>query len=365
MYFRRIKRGNSFRLKTMGLAIVFGATLFTPRAIRASEEKKPNSNGNVFYMQVLNYAMPFVKVTSFDEEIMKEATFTVKDALLSFCGLNLRNPGGILKKELPALAMANEGPEGKEESGGFIFNPFKLDDNLVSREAPQEKAEPVKDDLNLKSQAVNVYEPKLKKQINKAKPEVFIYHTHTSEAYEKRDSNDKSNNTVVGVGDLVKQELENNYGISVVHDATIHDVKDYNGAYGKSRETVKKYLSQYGDFKVMIDLHRDSVSREKVTTRMNDENVSRIMFVMPTKNPHYDKNMKMVNSMMDTANKLFPGYCRGVYSEYKYGIKFYSQDLSNNACLIEVGTDTSYSDEAKASAKYLARVIAEYVNGKN
>nr|WP_242947216.1 stage II sporulation protein P [Clostridium haemolyticum] len=70
------------------------------------------------------------------------------------------------------------------------------------------------------------------------------------------------------------------------------------------------------------------------------------------------------------SNKLYPGnktcksYNRGTWY-YNYGKNLYSQDLSNNAILVEVGSHLNTLDEAKASSKYLSRIIAEYINGKN
>ena len=113
-----------------------------------------------------------------------------------------------------------------------------------------------------------LYDPNLKKTLNKAKPEVLIYHSHTSEAYRASDndtskissSSDVTKN-VSSVGDVIKEELEKKYGIAVIHDKTVHDKGNYYGAYKKSGVTLDKYLKEYGDFKLIIDLHRDSVIR--------------------------------------------------------------------------------------------------------
>ncbi len=71
---------------------------------------------------------------------------------------------------------------------------------------------------------------------------MLIYHTHNSEGYsEERTSNNEEHN-VVGVGTLVAKELEENYGISVIHDKTNHSAS-YEQSYNKSRETVKNILT--------------------------------------------------------------------------------------------------------------------------
>ena len=96
---------------------------------------------------------------------------------------------------------------------------------------------------------------------------------------------------------------------------------------------------------------------------MNGENISKFMLVMARKNPHFDKNMAMANSVIDTSNKLFPGLCKGV-CYYNYGTRYFNQDKSNNAILMEIGADINTSDESKATGKYVARIIAEVLNNR-
>jgi Stage II sporulation protein P (SpoIIP). len=123
-----------------------------------------------------------------------------------------------------------------------------------------------------------------KKALNKDKPEILIYHTHTSESFgENGNYNDDPKKNIVDVGEELKAELENNYGISVIHDTTVHN-NDFNRSYYKSRETVDKYMKKYGDFKLVIDMHRDALySRSSITTKMNGENVTKVMFVLTKK----------------------------------------------------------------------------------
>lgn len=316
--------------------------------------------GNMLYVQVVNYTMPLLKVTSFNDEVMVENNFSLKEKALDIIGLNIADPGSIIEREIAFLGIGNGSIKLSQDNNfsKVLFNPFKLSESEISKNSSGE--------LNLNNTAVNVYNPKLKKTLNAAKPEVFIYHTHTTESFLPGD-NDKLDPTqnICSVGELVKKELEENYGIAVIHDTTIHNVEDYYQSYNKSAVTVDKYLKQYKDFKLVIDMHRDSVPKEAATIKLNGENVAKFMFVMARKNPHYDKNISDVNKLMSISNKLFPGLCKGLYGQYNYGTRYFNQDKSNNAMLIEVGSDTNQLSEAQACAKYLARIIAEYINGVN
>ena len=48
---------------------------------------------------------------------------------------------------------------------------------------------------------------------------------------------------IVGIGDVLKKELEKNYNVEVIHDKTIHNTT-YIESYKRSGETLDKYLSE-------------------------------------------------------------------------------------------------------------------------
>lgn len=213
-----------------------------------------------------------------------------------------------------------------------------------------------------------MYNPTLKNNNPSSIPAVFIYNTHTTESYAPygTDNLDPTKN-VCAVGDELAKTLSNDYGISVIHDKTIHNVENYTGAYGSSRQTLEKYLKKYGNFKIIIDLHRDSEEDKNLaTTTINGQSLGKFMFVMVKTNPHFDKNMIIVNSLINTAKKYFPQLLMGDGGMYYYYNRpdFFNQGESNNTMLIEVGAASNTLDEAKGTSHYIARAIAEYLNDK-
>ncbi|BDR76259.1 stage II sporulation protein P [Clostridium tetani] len=330
--------------------LLFISTLFIilPVVARANPNKYSEKN-NMFYIQVLNKSIPLAKVTVFDEENLAENSFSVKRELLKLFSIKPEEPLTILGKEM-AFIDRNE-----VYNTDYKLHPFKLDEKYVLKE---EKV--VTKELNKK-----IHNPSLKKRLDKSKPEVFIYHTHATESYKPEENFSLDlNKTVCAVGDILTKELEDNYGISVIHDKTVHDANAYAMSYERSGVTVDKYLKKYGDFKLVIDLHRDGLDNPKaVTTNINGENVAKIMFVLAQKNPHYKENLKVANSLSEISNKLFPGFYRS-HHYYGYGTKYFHQNKSNNSVLIEVGANSNNLQDAKNSAKYLARIIGEYINGK-
>lgn len=336
--------------------------ILIPSIAKASEE---SNRRNMFYIQLINYTMPVVKTTSFDEDDMAENQFSIKALALSYLGIDIHSPITILQKEISCLSTEEKAVPSKGIVD-FALNPFKLNDNQISTATtPSNNEKTNESNLNLPDNKVTAYDPKLKKNLNVAKPEVFIYHTHTSESYKPGPSdNEDQTKNVCAVGDALAEELEKNYGISVAHDKTVHDVV-YNNSYTRSAETVDKYLKKYGDFKVVIDLHRDSIpNKETETIKLNGVNTAKFMFVMSKGNPHSSKNWAVANKLVDISNKLFPGLCKPIFP-YNNGIRYFNQGKSNNAVLLEVGSDINTTDEAKNTSKYIARIIAEYISSKN
>lgn len=316
-----------------------------------------------FYSSILDYTAPVLQCNlSQEEKIGNQEFFT--NSILNLLGINSKKSLSIVGKEMSYL-KADENYEIALNSGSEVGRDPEnvLDKFTLSQDQVFEETTEAVSNSNIKTSPV--YNPKLKKELS-PKPEVLIYHTHTCESYKPNGINtmDKTQN-VCAVGEELKKELQEKYGISVIHDTTVHDAAAYAQSYDRSEVTLNKYMKEYGDFKLIIDLHRDSVENKKaVTASINDENVAKFMFVMAKKNPHFDKNMKIVNNMIKVSNKLYPGFSKGIFY-YNYGRKFFNQAVSNNAVLIEVGSHINTVDEAKASSKYLGRIIAECLNGNN
>lgn len=374
MIYKRNHTGNSLQLKISLLA--FGLLLLLVVFIVNSSKTYFNNykRSNLFYEQVINYTLPFVKTTTFTKDALVESGGSIKVQFLKVIGLDLLNPLSLMGKEISYLStLTATGSKKNPVDTNLDFNSFRLQDNQVSKNSTSienvnnntSNLQPSEDNTITPVKVAPIDNTGLIVPLNSEKPEVFIYHTHTSESYQpaKADSRDESEN-VCAVGDILKSELEKNYGISVVHDKTMHS-NSYVDAYSRSGVTVDKYLKQFSDFKLIIDLHRDSVDKKQaVTTRMNNENVAKIMFVLAKNNPHYSKNLQVINELKVISNRLFPSFLRGdtIYESGKGGA--FNQTKSNNSILIEVGSQVNTLSEAKNSAKYMARIMAEYIKSK-
>lgn len=331
--------------------IIFSVIVFFIRAMGVIN--KYNERGGYAYVQMLNFTMPVVKAQVYDEGEYAENNLSVKNVALEALGLRGFSTYGIVGRE---ISLFKDSTLGDSALGSAIkgLTPFSLKNESIAKMTSEEIAE-----LNKVSAA---YDPSLKKALDNSKPEVLIFHTHTTENYAEagKDTTD-SNFNVVGVGDVLSKELEEGYGISVIHDKTNHSVS-YNDSYTRSNQTLTNYLNKYGDFKIIIDLHRDSVAnKDAVTVNLNDQNLAKMMFVTGQNSTRYEANKALVDELYNTANTLFPGIIRNTY-EYEIAATSINYSLSDNFVLIEVGANVNTAQEAKLTAKYIARVLAEHLN---
>ena len=209
---------------------------------------------------------------------------------------------------------------------------------------------------------------------NSDEPQVLIVHTHTTESYDPNDigvydteyptrsTNDGEN--MLAVGAALCAQLQS-LGITAVQATEYHDYPSYNGAYTRSRETVREYLLRYPSIKVVLDLHRDGIQREdgtrvKPTAVIDGRKAAQLMLVVNADDgsgsmPYQMENLRFAARLQNALQQRYPGLARPVlFDERKY-----NQDLMPGYLLVEVGSESSTLEEAKYSAALLANCLAE------
>lgn len=315
----------------------------------ALSTKKDNSKA---YISLLNKGLPYAETVNSTDTTNN---LSIKDMLIETVGLSKLSLFSLIKSEVPYFnqVASKDSIIGIDHEDGAIatLNPFELDDNSLIKYTPEEAPDP-------NAVASKAYEPSLKQQLDVNNPRVFIYHSHTMEYYSpatKETANE--NDSVVGVGNALAKELEQNYGIATIHDKTNHSVS-YNDSYKRSGETLQKYLNQYKSFDIIIDLHRDALNGKVITTNVNGEELAPIMFVLAENSTNYAQNKALTEKLNGLARNLFPGLNRPIKT-YTRGKDAFNQSKSPNVVLLEVGFNTNTNTQAQASAKYIARLIAE------
>lgn len=297
--------------------------------------------GGFSYVQLLNYTMPVVEEIAYNEEDYAENRASIRNICLEALGFYDINSFSIISSEISYF----DGIIGNVTyvTDNNQYSSFVIDDNTVSF-----------------IETEDVMNSDLVKPLDNSKPEILIYHTHTSEGFNGVVNSSDNSINIVGAGEELKKNLEK-YGFSVIHDTTDHSIQ-YNGCYNRSRETVQKYIDTYGEFKLIIDFHRDSIdNKDAVTININNEDTARFMFVTTKNSSLYSQNYELASEFTNISNSIFPNISRGIY-QYNSGILAFNQDLNPNSVLIECGSYVNTYEEVENTTKYIARVIAEYFN---
>ncbi len=209
-------------------------------------------------------------------------------------------------------------------------------------------------------------------------PQVLIYHTHGSEAYTPDGSDvytesssyrtTDTNYNVVRVGDEMAKVLES-YGITVLHDRSLYDYPSYNGAYGRSTQSVADYLARYPSIKVVLDVHRDALVGEdgttyKVVTEVDGAKVAQVMMVVGTdqggaSHPNWRLNLTFAVKVQQALNASTPKLARAIAMRASR----YNQQYLPGCLLVEVGSHGNTLQEAIGGGKLFAKTLAEVLKG--
>ena len=207
-------------------------------------------------------------------------------------------------------------------------------------------------------------------------PQVLIVHTHGSEAYtmppgqeyvpsgESRTTDSQFN--VVRVGDEIAAVLEA-AGLEVLHDAALHDYPEYSGAYGRSLETVERYLEEYPTIRFVLDVHRDAISDGdgspyKVISSVDDRSAAQMSFVIGTdggglEHPQWRENLKFAAAVQQELAGRYPTLMRPITVRNSR----YNQHTTTGSLLVEMGAAGNSLDEALLSARLLGEALAEVI----
>ncbi len=201
---------------------------------------------------------------------------------------------------------------------------------------------------------------KTEKEVDNSKPQVIIYHTHSSESYQPySESNfhrEEETGTVREVGNSMADEL-NELGIAVVHDKTVHDRPSYNQSYDRSLETVTALMRQYPTAEIVIDLHRDAAAytgNKGETITISGETAAKYKLVIGQSNDNYTQLMSFAKKVNIEAEALYPGFSgRIIEKEYRY-----NEYVADQYLLLEIGNNQNDIEHAKVTGKYFAHVLA-------
>lgn len=205
-------------------------------------------------------------------------------------------------------------------------------------------------------------------------PQILIIHTHGSEAYtmdgsdvyEESDAfrTTDENHNVVRVGDEMQQVFES-MGLRVVHDRTLYDYPQYDGAYTRSFEGVQRWLTEYPSIQVILDVHRDALVGEdgtifKPVTNIGGEKTAQVLMIVGTNDvtpdhPNWTQNLALAVRIQQQIDSAAPTLARPITLRSAS----FNQQLSCGFLLVEVGSHGNTLQEALSAGRLFAQAAGE------
>ncbi|MCQ2434316.1 MAG: stage II sporulation protein P [Oscillospiraceae bacterium] len=206
-------------------------------------------------------------------------------------------------------------------------------------------------------------------------PMVLIYHTHTTESFEKSRTGffDASFNyrttepdkNMVMVGDAIAKELAD-AGIGVIHAAEIHDYPVWNNSYARSAQTVQSILAAYPSICIALDIHRDAISTNSTiyapVAMINNQKSAQIMIISGCDDgtmgmPNYRENFHFASILQQTTEGMYEGFTRPILFDYRK----YNQNLTNGSLLVEFGSQGNTMDEVRYAGTLFGRSLVQTI----
>lgn len=195
------------------------------------------------------------------------------------------------------------------------------------------------------------------------KPIIYVYNTHQQEKYQ-------GGKGVWDAAYLFQQEMKK-YNVEVlVEDRNITEFMqsnniDYKYSYYASKFYVQDALEK-NNLNLLIDLHRDAVSKKVSTVVINKKNYAKIMFVIGKEHQNYQANYQLANEINDLIKKQYPSLTRGVILKSGKNVNgIYNQNLSPKNILIELGGNYNTYDEVSNTISLLSKILGEYLHEQN
>lgn len=260
-------------------------------------------------------------------------------------GIDMKNPVGTLEQVFHYKDTT-------EVSAGIVTN----DKNEADNSKPTEQT--------------TKYIADPKPEANTKDPRVYIYNTHQLENYSMKNLEAYNITPNVMMASYLLREKLNNNGISsIVEEGDINEFMKLNSwtnkdSYKASRTFMTNALEKYQNLDLLIDLHRDAITKNASTITIDKKNYAKVLFVIGLNNKNYQQNLELSNHLNTLINQKYPNLSRGVLTKKGAGVNgIYNQDLHGKAILIECGGYENTIDEVSNTIEALSMVLTEYLGG--
>lgn len=203
------------------------------------------------------------------------------------------------------------------------------------------------------------------------KPEVYIYNTHQKEEYSGKGLKEYNITPGVLMASYLLQAklLEENINSVILENDIIEYMNlnnmNYASSYKASRVFLENALKENPNYKLIIDLHRDSLPKEKSTVLIDNKNYAKISFVVGKEHKNASANLYTATTLNNMIKEKYPTLTKGILEKSGKNVNgIYNQDLSEKIVLIEIGGPENTIDEVLNTISIIAPIMGEYIYGK-
>lgn len=200
-------------------------------------------------------------------------------------------------------------------------------------------------------------------------PLIYIYNSHQTEEYAPSSFLEYDLKPTVMVASYILEDVFNKNNLNtIVEERKIKDILNqnnwkYNYSYKASRIYLEDVIATNSSLEYFIDVHRDSLSKEKTTVEINGKSYAKTIFLIGLENPDYEKNLSLAEKINNKINERYPNLSKGIYKKGGPGVNgVYNQDFSPNTILIEIGGKDNTTSEVLNSTLAFAECFMEVIN---
>ena len=267
------------------------------------------------------------------------------------------------------LSMSNLTIKDKEITDLIINNTYTYnDENIIKKviNTVVDRNNPIKLMNNDYKKYINTKEViKLEEEL----PLIYLYNSHQTEEYKSSTYAEFSVNPTVVMNDYILEDIFNKNGFkTIVEENSIKDILNKNNwnytySYKASRVLLEDSIIKNPSLKYFIDIHRDSLTRDKTTITIDNKDYAKVIFLIGLENPKYEENLKFTEKINNKMNELYPGLSKGIYKKGGPGVNgVYNQDFSPYTILIEIGGYENTTNEVLNTTIAFSKCFMEVLN---
>lgn len=241
---------------------------------------------------------------------------------------------------------------------------------VILQAAPKQPTIPAA--LSLKEPSLIVYASNVNEE--DIRPEttgkVLVYSTHSHEAYEPitKAVNGKvavshHSENIMKVGKRLAESLvQNGVDAEQLEVDTVKVMQQKRIPYHRSYAAIRPYVAEKmkdGQYDLVIDLHRDSISPSKTTITSGGVRYAKVAFVVGKDHPRYTGNLEKTKRLKAEMERKVPGISRDVIIKGGRGVDGkYNQDLNASMILIELGGIGNTEAEINQTVQVISEAVA-------